>query len=215
MSFILDALRKSETERQQQTGPVLADSHYRVTKTNKTIWIPLLVVVLAVNAVVLAFVMNTGSPGSEEAPRTTDQETVSRPPPDPAIRPLAREVGNNKIAAATDVEAEQKTTPAQPVPVAAQFDAATATEPDTTEAGVIQEGLPSLQQLLLAGEISVQPLHLDIHVYTDARPERFVFINMKKYQEGGTLAEGPSVEEITRTGVILRYRGDRFTLDRD
>lgn len=215
MSFILDALRKSETERQQQTAPGLADSNYRVARTNKSIWIPLLVVVLAVNAVVLAFVMNTGSPGSEEALRATDQETASRPLPDPAIRPLAREVVKNKIAAATDVKAEQITVPAQTVSVAAQFDAATATEPDTAEVGSIQEGLPSLQQLVLAGEISVQPLHLDIHVYADARPERFVFINMKKYQEGGTLAEGPSVEEITRTGVILSYRGDRFTLDRD
>jgi hypothetical protein len=38
---------------------------------------------------------------------------------------------------------------------------------------------------------------------------------MKKYKEGENLVEGPSVEEITSTGVILSYRGKRFTLDRD
>jgi general secretion pathway protein B len=47
------------------------------------------------------------------------------------------------------------------------------------------------------------------------RAERFIFINMKKYQEGDNLAEGPAVDEITSTGAILSYRGMQFTLDRD
>jgi hypothetical protein len=38
---------------------------------------------------------------------------------------------------------------------------------------------------------------------------------MKKYREGDTLAEGPFVDEITSTGVILNHRGNRFTLERN
>lgn len=213
MSFILDALRKSETERQQQSGPGLADSQYRSAATKKGIWIPLLVLVLAVNAIVLVFVMSTGS---DETVDSTNQSRAPATLAEPVIRPLAREIPRETVATANEVApAEKEGTNTQSAPVAAQIDGGTKGAAEPIAAGVIQEGLPRLQQLVLAGQISVQPLHLDIHVYADARPERFVFINMKKYREGDNLAEGPSVEEITSTGVILAYRGDRFTLDRD
>jgi len=42
--------------------------------------------------------------------------------------------------------------------------------------------------------------------------ERFVFVNMRKYVEGQTLAEGPTLEEITTDGVVLNHRGTRFLL---
>lgn len=212
MSFILDALRKSETERQQQTGPGLADSQYRATKTNKSIWIPLLVMVLAVNALVLAFVLNTDS---EEPVSSTDQAPASRPDTNPDIRPLAREVPRQPDASTNVVAAKTEATAGDPEPIAAQADTASPVAVDPNASQSIQDGLPSFQQLILEGRLSVQHLHLDIHVFGDAGPERFVFINMKKYREGDTLAEGPSLEEITSTGVILAYRGDKFTLDRD
>jgi hypothetical protein len=37
---------------------------------------------------------------------------------------------------------------------------------------------------------------------------------MRKYQEGETTKEGPSVERITPDGVILNQRGLRFLLPR-
>jgi general secretion pathway protein B len=57
-------------------------------------------------------------------------------------------------------------------------------------------------------------LHLDVHVYATKPSERFVYINMRKYQEGNTLAEGPVLEHIRRDGVVLNYRGLRFLLPR-
>ena len=38
---------------------------------------------------------------------------------------------------------------------------------------------------------------------------------MSKYREKDRLAEGPSLEEITRDGVVLDYRGTRFVLPRE
>jgi general secretion pathway protein B len=215
MSFILDALRKSETERQQQTGPGLADVQYRPPKTGRNIWIPLLVIVLAVNAVVLAWVMNAESPAAEGSVRLTDQNTTPGSIENGEVRPLAREVSNNQVATMTKPVKTQNIAAGQPEPTTWQFGADTLNRPVAPEAGTIQEGMPSLQQLVLAGELSVQPMHLDIHVYSSTSAERFIFINMKKYKEGENLVEGPSVEEITSTGVILSYRGKRFTLDRD
>jgi general secretion pathway protein B len=57
-------------------------------------------------------------------------------------------------------------------------------------------------------------MHLDVHVYATKAAERFVYINMRKYHEGATLQEGPTVERIRRDGVVLSYRGLRFILPR-
>lgn len=213
MSFILDALRKSETERQQKSAPGLADSHYRRSNTGRNIWIPLLVIVLAANAVILAFVMNRDTSEAEVAVANTEPARGPVLLANPEVRPLAREVPGKKATPGS--VADSTGASGRTEPVVMQMDTNTLADPGGVESGGIQEGLPSLQQLVASGQMSVEPLHLDIHVYAEAQAGRFVFINMKKYREGEFLTEGPRIEEITRTGVILGYRGDRFTLDRD
>ena len=215
MSFILDALRKSETERQQKTGPSLADVEYRSPGTGKNIWIPLLVIVLAANAVIVAWVMNSDSPDSDQNVELPDQSAISESVESEEIRPLAREVIDNEYAPVSEPVQTQNVASKRSETAEQQFSADTSISPGANQASAIRDGLPSLQQLVLAGDLSVQPMHLDIHVYAKMRTERFIFINMKKYKEGDNLAEGPSVEEITSTGVILSYRGKRFALDRD
>jgi general secretion pathway protein B len=215
MSFILDALRKSETERQQKTGPGLADVQYRSLNTRKNIWIPLLVVVLVVNAVILAWVMNSDTREPDERVEISDQSTTSKSIESTEIRPLSREAIDNQYANVDEPVQTQDMAVNRPKPTVQQLNSDASINPGVTGAGTIREGLPSLQQLVLAGELSVQPMHLDIHVFSKARTDRFIFINMKKYKEGESLVEGPAVEEITNTGVILSYRGKRFTLDRD
>ena len=50
MSFILDALRKSETERQRHAAPGLADARYQASRNKRNVWVPVLSVILGVNA---------------------------------------------------------------------------------------------------------------------------------------------------------------------
>jgi len=76
------------------------------------------------------------------------------------------------------------------------------------------EVLPTINELSLSGSQSLPELHLDVHVYGSKPSERFVFINMRKYHEGTTLQEGPTVEHIRRDGVILNFHGLRFLLPR-
>ncbi len=61
----------------------------------------------------------------------------------------------------------------------------------------------------------VPELHLDLHVYSNAPAQRFVFVNSRKYREGDTLAEGPVIEKITQDGAVLSFRGSRFRLAND
>jgi hypothetical protein len=75
--------------------------------------------------------------------------------------------------------------------------------------------VPSLNELLGEGKMmQLQSLSLDLHVYAARKEDRFVFINLSKYQEGQILKEGPRIEAITNDGVILQYQGERFLLPR-
>jgi general secretion pathway protein B len=76
------------------------------------------------------------------------------------------------------------------------------------------EVLPTINEINVAGQPALADLHLDVHVYATKPSERFVYINMRKYREGATLAEGPVLESIRRDGVVLNYQGLRFVLPR-
>jgi general secretion pathway protein B len=76
------------------------------------------------------------------------------------------------------------------------------------------EVLPSINEINVAGRPALSDLHLDVHVYATKPSDRFVYINMRKYREGATLAEGPVLERIRRDGVVLNYQGLRFVLPR-
>jgi hypothetical protein len=57
MSFILDALKKSETDRQRQNGPALFEVRVAPPKTGLPLWAIGLGVLLAVNLVIVAWVL--------------------------------------------------------------------------------------------------------------------------------------------------------------
>jgi general secretion pathway protein B len=75
--------------------------------------------------------------------------------------------------------------------------------------------LPRFADLVVRGELNVPHMHLDIHVYSGNPAERFVFVNMKRYNEGEATAEGPRIERIVPGGVVMEHRGQRFLLSRD
>jgi general secretion pathway protein B len=76
------------------------------------------------------------------------------------------------------------------------------------------EVLPSINELNLTGADTLPEMHIDVHVYATRAADRFVYINMRKYHEGSTLQEGPTLERIRRDGVVLKYRNLRFLLPR-
>jgi general secretion pathway protein B len=98
---------------------------------------------------------------------------------------------------------------------AATHRAARAPDPVLTDGNPADsEVLPSINEINVADQPALANLHLDVHVYATQPSERFVYINMRKYREGATLAEGPVLERIRRDGVVLNYQGLRFVLPR-
>lgn len=82
MSFILDALKKSENERQRQAGPGFATVPESSGSRPRKVWPFVVAVLLAVNLVVIGAVLMRDRPG------TTDETPTARPVgPVPDTRP--------------------------------------------------------------------------------------------------------------------------------
>ncbi|MGB9430406.1 MAG: general secretion pathway protein GspB [Gammaproteobacteria bacterium] len=227
MSLILDALRKSERTRQQSlTGRVSAADAPPAQAHIPIPWVTLIGLLIIVNAIVLAIIF-WRSHDSGLVPAAPAIHTVPSIPsavqPAPAYRPEIRSLAM-EAAATNGTTADTVTTqPAMTQAKAAStkvISAATATTPIAPAIAPINNSNPSagnpppLDTLPLAFQQSLPPLHLDVHSYAQNPADRFVVINMQRYQAGDTLKEGPKVLEIVPDGVILEYNGQAFLLPR-
>jgi general secretion pathway protein B len=265
MSFILDALKKSEVERQRQAIPGLMDSRPLPRRTKFPLWAAALIALLAINLVILAVVLTRsaliGSAGSSPAaaPATAQAPTPSASPAASGTAPattsqgVAARAAMPPLAAGAPPSGSSATASAAPdhfspmdaaAPVYApevpptqdyatsagahraarggpSIDAMTHSAPRVPDPVLSDssdpsdnEVLPSINEINVAGRPALADLHIDVHVYATKPSERFVYINMRKYKEGATLAEGPVLERIRRDGVVLNYQGMRFVLPR-
>ena len=202
MSFILDALKKSETERQNQGAAEFANVPSSAGGPRAPRWLWLIAALLVVNVVVLL-----GLWLREEAPSVVPSRV--------ALSQAAQQTDTDTSFAERVARARSNQPPRQvdSAAVPSQDAIAPAADPPAPAASV--QILPSANQLRLNGTLQMAELHLDIHVYSDAPADRFVFINMTKHRENSQLIEGPLVKEITREGVILSYQGADFLLPRE
>jgi general secretion pathway protein B len=210
MSFILDALKKSENERQQQSGAEFATVPTSAAEPRPLRWIWVLGVLLAINLAVLIGVL---------------LRTSTKPPPAivtaiaaPATRPTLAGTESAPTGAAfaeqvAIAERNQLASEALPIATAAAVTAAPTAAPVRVNRSTPR--VPTIDELLLDGSIQLPELRIDLHVFSDVPADRFVFINSVKHRERSKLAEGPVVEEITRDGVILRHQGKTFLLPRE
>ena len=219
MSFILDALKKSEAERLRQDTPGFADVPGSPREKSAVHWIWIIVVLIGINIIVLVVMFMrpdrlqesvAGNPATEsasEVPSELPSKSTSAAS-SPAIvaeanltqRPAAEITTDSFTPAVIDV-APQSTVP---VPVVASY-----------QSPRITESYATFNDLRGQGLLQLPDMHLDIHVYSSDPQDRFVFVNMSKYKERATLDEGPVVMEITPDGVILEYRGTGFLLPRE
>jgi len=242
MSFILDALKKSEIERQRQSEPGLMDAGIRQRRGRLPVWALLLGLLLTINIVVLLImVMRNGAPASRPTPAahadalpaaaTTGASHFSPLDAAPVYAPEIPAAAATGAPATEDSAAAAR--PPSPYVAGLRAPASRAaarasrqpdpvlTEDKTNGAGAAVSGgedngelLPSISEINLTGAQALPELHLDVHVYATKPSDRFVYINMRKYKEGAILPEGPKIEFIRRDGVVLNFQGLRFLLPR-
>jgi general secretion pathway protein B len=239
MSFILDALKKSEIERQRQNVPGLMDTRIAARRSRLPGWAIALAVLLGINLIVLLVVlMRSGG----KQPAVAAVPHVAAVPAAPAAPdhfspldaapqyapeiPVAPAENAPQDRATMENTAPTRVAPlAPPISVAGTGRGFRRPDPILTEAQTREEAqedarenngevLPSINEINLTGAQALPEMHLDVHVYATKPAERFVYINMRKYREGAILQEGPTVERIRRDGVVLNFQGLRFILPR-
>ncbi len=221
MSFILDALRKSDAERQRGAAPGLADVRYATRSDRRSIWVPLLAVVLVANIGFMAWQWyggRTASPTPVPAESAVEASAPQAAPVSaPEVRALARESESGEPVVAPEVQSDlpdTPITPPTPEPPTAAASPSAAKPPPAPSRFIAAPALPTIEQLIGADTLDLPLLNLDLLVYNESPSVRFVVINGRKYREGARLTEGPTVESITPDGAILADQGQRFTLDR-
>lgn len=226
MSFILDALKKSEAERQRQSLPGLVDAGVARPPPRLPVWVIAVVSLLVINLIVLVLLYlhhSQAEPAAANKPREAlpAVNTATQPqrqaakhfsPMDSAPPIYAQEIPADNLSAGSTRSPLVNPTP---LPREVAHDVRPR-EPVLTEDYKPEDAevLPTMNEMTLSGAQALPELHLDVHVYATKASDRFVYINMRKYHEKGTLQEGPTIEKIRRDGVVLDYRGVRFLLPR-
>jgi general secretion pathway protein B len=209
MSYILDALRKSETERRQGKVPDLGQQLQLIHRAKKRRVSPVVWVALAllVNAGVLAAVFwPERAPDLPVAPAATPEtETAVISQPEPESEP--------------ELVEEQITEPARELPTIItpsirqerQTPALRQDEPRARVGARVEARVPHLVELPLSFQKSIPDLMFNSHIYsTDPYASR-VMIN-GHYLSRGESFSGITIEDVTKDGVVLSKQGRTFRM---
>lgn len=232
MSFILDALRKSEGERQRDAMPGISRMPLAVNQSRLPGWAVLVMILLGISVLALAAGWWLDFARPPETRRVADDsaaeldvatnrsesaagERIESPQPPAARRPAApRDAAPTVGAAQATPPAPDVTAPPLAPPRAAIRAAETLTaapSPSRAAGPGSARSLPNPAELRARG-IDIPELDLQLHSFSDVAEQRFVFVNGARYREGETLRSGPRVVEIVPEGVILSHLGREFIL---
>ncbi len=233
MSFILDALKKSENERQRQTKPGLFEARVASPRARFPIWAVSIGALLGVNLLILVWLMTRPD---NEAPTPTGNAaptTVTAPTPAPGAGPASALPANGipperfnpplvvdpaldagvpagaPVGAAPPFNANDYV-PAQPgQPGAVPLPAGGRSTVPVAGSSSASNGLPTREDLVGRGQ-QIPEANLSLHVFDAVPAKRFVFVNGQRGSEGDTLPNGLRIEEIIGDGAILSWNGTRF-----
>jgi len=239
MSFILDALKKSENDRQRQTAPALFEVKVAAPRRRFPVWALAVGGLLAVNLLVVLWIVirqpatTGGSPASAASTAVENQATpaaqtgmVTVPAtstyipanatPNVTVGPNNHDAGVVAPSPAPPLAEEPLLASGEPS-VPPDYDARDyqpAITPAQANATAARRagGVPSRDEVLAQGT-ALPELRLDLHVYDVDPAKRFVFLNMRKLREGESLPEGVRLDAVDPTGARLSYRGTQFTID--
>jgi general secretion pathway protein B len=226
MSYILDALRKSDQQRQRGAVPTLltAQAATVAPKQPAYLFYGLIAAVLVSAGIAIGW-LRPWQP--ESAPRQTAlaplpaspeiarkperqlpvQKSTSAAQPSPARAAMKRD---------TPARAETDTPGTPPIAVTAVPKAAATLMPEpsggTGPANAAQDQRAmTMAELPLSIQQEIPAMSVSIHAYSSQPQKRLVRINERMLHEGGYVAPGLGLEQITPDGMIFSYKGYRFS----
>ena len=218
MSFILDALKKSESDRQRNANPGMYELKVAAPRARFPVWAVVLALLLGINVLVGAwYLMKTDQPTqlnrvgtAATAPQAPATAPAVTPPAPTALTPEAERTDVAR-GIFNPADFEPAVEPENSPPATAQAAPREARAPGVAVRRPATQGLPSRDDLILEG-IAVPEVSMSLHVYDPDPARRFAFINGNRIQEGVVLANGIMIQSIAPEGVILLWQNRRFLL---
>lgn len=201
MSYILDALKKSDQERQQGAGPSLQTIHRPHANAVDRRWLYVLLVLLV--ALLLAvgiggswFWFKLNSPNEE---RANAQQSLPEKP----------------VAAAPVTAVPVNSQPSSAVSLQSSTDSALPKESlpkDVSAQQVEQQVVVPFSELPLNVRNAIPAMTFSFHVYSSNPARRTIIINGRRVKQGAAIDNGLLLEEITSNGVIFRWQEHHFSI---
>jgi len=236
MSYILDALRKSDQLRQQNAAPTLLLGQATAAPARQPaplfLYGGLAFILLAAGVAIgwlrpwqaepVASMPTTALPQkSGPAPAFAPQpDKASKPAPtahtsaQPAAAPAsARKVAPAVASVPAPKPAVKRATP-QPATSDVSRRAVVAAPAGSSDRSALSaapvSNVTAMADLPLAIQQELPPMSISVHAYSSRPAERLVGINNRLLHEGDEAAPGLKLLEITPNGMILSYRGYNF-----
>jgi len=214
MSYILDALKKSDQERKQGDVPNLQTVHVAVVPEQKSAW-PMYALILFL-LMSLAFVIGVMISEKKEAVLISDikKESLSVPHLQNEvevgeIRPVVEEKKDPVRPEIVIVKEERaKTFPRREITptMAVASKSQSVLDSEISDIAYLHE-LDDYQQQL------IPEMNFAGHVYSSDTSNRSVIINGRAMSEGESVMQGMTVEKITTNGVVFRFNDILFRVD--
>jgi general secretion pathway protein B len=198
VSYILDALEKSEAERNRGVVPSLFANRQDQLKSRVGLWV--LFVALLINACLGGYWLYSRN---NTAPPEPSVVATPQTPPTPS-----RSIASQQPA--------QEQTPAITAPTAPASIPATTTSasiPAATTAASAAVPRPAGHARPTSNEMELANLSFSTHIYASDPTKRAVTLNGRRLVEGDSISNGTVLKEITETGVILEVNGREVPLD--
>ncbi|RJF99329.1 general secretion pathway protein GspB [Noviherbaspirillum saxi] len=206
MSYILEALKKAESERNGSAHrtaplpPLAAASHNHPAWRRALPWAA--VAALTVSLAGAAWL----TVNRNDAGKATVKPAPVQPGPSPApetVPPIAA-VPAPPVAAEPE-QPKEKPAPKKP---AEKKRAVAAEEPKAAKAP--EPAIGTLQDLPDTIRREIPPLTVGGYIYSGNKADRSVLINKRLLREGDEAAPGLVLEKMTPSGMVLNYKGYRY-----
>lgn len=213
MSYILEALKKSDQQRQRSAAPTLPAATVTVVAVRQPVYYGLLAAVLLGGGIVIGL-LRPWQP-AHESPEIAAKSPQASQQVAPA--PLYRTTGKTaqelprmnsvSVAAPAVRMAAQPDTPAA---VSAAKPGAVATAPITEKLADAAPRAIAMAELPLSIQQEIPAMTIQFHAYSSKPANRLVGVNSLMLHEGESLMPGLRLEQITPEGMIFSFKGYRF-----
>ena len=216
MSYILEALRKSDQQRKRGAAPTLLAAQALALAPTQPVWYGLFGAVLLGVGVAIGWLhpwqLESSAPqlpnAASGAPSARAPAIESRAP---AIESRAPAIESRAPAIEARVPAIESRVPAiesRAPPIVREHTKQPAGA-DANDAARVAS-VPPITELPLSVQQELPAMTISVHAYSGKPADRLVSINSRLQREGEFVAPGLKLEQITPQGMIFSYKGYSF-----